>query len=117
MHEHALARAILQTALERARGRRVTAVETTVGALRQVVPSSLAFHFELLARGTLCEDAAFVQHLQPARLRCACGAEWELGELSFSCPRCGGTDTEVTGGEELLIDSIEVEEEQCTARR
>ncbi len=117
MHELALARAILETALDRAEGRRVTGVEVSVGALRQVVPSSLAFGFEILARGTVCEGAAFEQRLQPARLRCACGAEWELEELSFRCPACGGSETEVRSGEELLIESIEVEEEPCTARR
>ena len=88
-----------------------------VGALRQVVPSSLAFNFEVLSRGTACEGAALEQQLEPARLRCACGAEWELEELSFLCPRCGGSDTQVIGGEELLIESIEVEEEPCTAQR
>lgn len=117
MHELALARAILDTAVERADGRRVASVQVSVGALRQVVPSSLAFNFEILARGGVCEDAVLEQRLEPARLRCACGAEWELAELSFDCPRCGGAETEITRGEELTIESIEVEEEPCTARR
>ena len=117
MHELALARSILETALERAEGRRVRSVEVSVGALRQVVPGSLAFGFEVLSRGTACEGAALEQHLRPVRLRCACVAEWELEELSFLCPGCGGSETQVIAGEELLIDSIEVEEEPCTVRR
>ncbi len=117
MHELALARAILASALEHADGRRVTSVEVRVGALRQVVPGSLAFNFEILARGTACEGAALEQRLEAARLRCACGAEWELEELSFQCPRCCGSDTQVTGGEQLWVESIEVEEEPCTAPR
>jgi len=117
MHELALARAILETALGRADGARVTRVEVSVGALRQVVPTSLAFNFEVLARGTPCEGAVLEQLLRPATLRCMCGAEWELEELSFSCPRCGGVETEVVGGEELLIESIELEEAPCTAPR
>jgi hydrogenase nickel incorporation protein HypA/HybF len=117
MHELALARAILATALDHAEGRRVTSVEVRVGALRQVVPSSLAFNFEVLARGTGCEGAAFEQKLEQARLRCPCGAEWQLAELSFLCPRCGGAGTEVIGGEELRVESIEVEEEPCTTPR
>ena len=117
MHELALARAIVAAALEHAEGRRVRGVEVSVGALRQVVPSSLAFNFEILARGTACEGAALEQRLEPARLRCECGGEWELAELSFRCPRCGSAETEVIGGQELQIESIEVEEEPCTARR
>ena len=117
MHELALARGILDAAVGHADGRRVTRVEVTVGALRQVVPDSLAFHFEVLARGTPCEGAGLRQRVTPARLRCECGHEWELAEPSFRCPRCGGGRPRVLSGEELLVESIEVEEELCTARR
>jgi len=117
MHELALARGILAAADSHAGGRRVTRIEVTVGALRQVVASSLAFNFEVLARGTPCEGAVLEQHLQPAVLRCACGSEWELAELDFRCPRCGGAETEVLAGEELQVETIEVEEERCTAAR
>jgi len=115
MHELALARAILDASVSHARGGRVTRVDVTVGALRQVVPDSLAFHFEILARGTPCEGAKLRQRLTAARLRCACGAEWELTEPTFRCPRCRGAQTTVLCGEELLVESIEVEEEQCIA--
>ena len=89
MHELALARGVLDAALAHADGRRVTRVDVTVGALRQVVPDSLAFHFEILARGTPCEGARLAQSVMPARMGCACGEEWELSEPSFRCPRCG----------------------------
>ena len=117
MHELALARAILATALDRAEGRRVRSVEVTVGALRQVVPSSLAFNFDVLAGAAGCEGATLELQMEPARLRCACGAEWELEEMSFVCPRCSGGQTRVIAGEELRVESIEVEEEPCTAPR
>ena len=119
MHELAIARGILATALRRAEGRRVVSVEVSVGALRQVLPSSLAFGFEALARGTGCEGATLEQRLRPGRLECVCGMRWELVELSFLCPRCGGGRTEVIGGEELAVESIEVEveEEPCIAPR
>lgn len=117
MHEQALARGVLDAAVAHAQGRRVLRVDVAVGALRQVVPGSLAFHFEILARGTLCEGARLQQRVVRARLRCACGHEWELEEPSFRCPRCGGARTSVLGGEELLVESIEVEEETCIARR
>ncbi|HXW58248.1 MAG TPA: hydrogenase maturation nickel metallochaperone HypA [Solirubrobacteraceae bacterium] len=117
MHELALARGILAAAVAHADGRRVKRVDVTVGALRQVVPSSLKFHFEILARETTCERARLEQRLIPAQLRCACGSEWELVELDFRCPRCGAAETEVVGGEELRVEEIEVEEEPCTAAR
>jgi hydrogenase nickel incorporation protein HypA/HybF len=117
MHELALARAVLDVAITHADGRPVRSVDVTVGALRQVVPDSLAFHFEILARGTPCEGARLIQRATPARLRCSCGHEWELEQLSFHCPRCRGGRARVVSGEELLVESIEVEEEPCTAPR
>jgi len=117
MHELALARAIIDAALAHAGEGRVRRVDVTVGALRQVVPDSLAFNFELLARGTPCEGARLAQRVTPARLRCECGHEWELDEPSFRCPRCGSGSARVMGGDELRVESIEVEEDLCTARR
>lgn len=116
MHELSLARAIHEAALAHAGGGRVRRVDVTVGALRQVVPDSLAFYFEILTRGTQCDGAELVQRVTPARLRCACGNAWELAEPSFRCPRCGGSDTRVTAGEELRVESIEVEEELLSER-
>ncbi len=117
MHELALSRAILDSATENAQGRRVRRVSVSVGALRQVVGDSLAFHFEILARDTVCDGALLELRRVPARLHCACGEEWELAELAFRCPRCGGADVSVLDGDQLRVDSIEVEEAACTARR
>jgi hydrogenase nickel incorporation protein HypA/HybF len=118
MHELALGRAILQTALAHAGGRRVRRVRVSVGALRQASPASLSFYFELLARGTACEQAVLEARPQPARLRCPCGTEWEPSEPSFLCPACGGAGAEIVSGEQLMVEEIEVEEVAgCTARR
>ncbi len=115
MHECSLSRSILDAALGHADGRNVTRVDVTVGALRQVVPDSLAFYFEIVSRGTACEGARLEARRAPARLRCACGEQWELVEPTFRCPRCDGGEVTVLSGEELTVDSIEVEEQTCIA--
>jgi len=117
MHELSISRSILDTALAHADGRRVLLINMTIGALRQVVPDSLAFYFEIVSRGTVCEGARLRTRLEPARLRCACGEEWELEGPSFRCPRCAGGQVTVLDGDELSVDSIEVEEATCTAPR
>ncbi len=117
MHELSISRAILDTADRYAAGRRVVRLSVDVGTLRQVVPDSLVFYFDILARGTVCEGALMQPRLVPARLRCGCGEEWELAELSFRCPRCAGADVTVLQGDELRVDSIEVEETACIAPR
>ena len=49
--------AILDTALRHADGRPVTLVSLRVGSLRQVVPDSLRFYFEIVAARTVCDGA------------------------------------------------------------
>ena len=78
MHELSIASAIVDTALRHANDRRVTRVDVQVGALRQVVPDSLAFYFAIVARDTACEGARLELELVGAWLRCpTCGQEWD----------------------------------------
>jgi hydrogenase nickel incorporation protein HypA/HybF len=118
LHELSLSSAIVETVERHAQGRRVTTVDVTIGALRQVVPDSLDFYFGIVARGTLCEGARLVQRLVPGRARCErCGHAWELDFPVFRCERCGGMAAAVSG-EELEVESIEGEEgAECTAAR
>jgi hydrogenase nickel incorporation protein HypA/HybF len=114
VHELSVSSAIVDTAVRHAGGRRVLAVHVRLGELRQVVPDSLTFWFEFVARETVCEGARLEHEVVPARLRCnPCGTIWELEQPLFRCPSCGGSDVTVTSGEELEVESIEVEEEDA----
>jgi len=111
MHELSIASALADVALRHADGRRVTAVEVSVGRLRQVVPSALEFAFELVARETPLEGARLELRDVPAAGRCrVCGLENTLEGFPFACPACGGLDIELTAGEELSVDAIEVDD-------
>ena len=115
MHELSIAMAVVDTATRHARGRPVTAVTLRVGRLRQVVPDSLDFSWGLVTRGTICEGARLEQQVVAARLRCGlCGREWEVTEPDFRCPACRAAG-EVADGDQLEVESIEVEEVACTA--
>jgi hydrogenase nickel incorporation protein HypA/HybF len=115
MHELSVAGAVVDTAIRHAEGRRVLVVNLKVGELRQVIPDSLAFYWDVVSRDTLAEGARLEQEVVPVRMRCeACTHEWEP-ELMFRCPECSGTG-EVLAGDELEVDSIEVEEDsECIA--
>jgi hydrogenase nickel incorporation protein HypA/HybF len=112
MHEFSIASAVVDTAVRHARGRRVTVVTVRFGRLRQVVPDALAFAFGIVTRETVCEGARLEQVVVAARLRCApCAYEWEIEVPAFRCPRCAGAAVAVISGEELEVESIEVEED------
>jgi hydrogenase nickel incorporation protein HypA/HybF len=121
MHELSIASAIQDTVLHHAGGRRVTSVQLRIGRLRQVVPTSLAFYFEIVGRGTLTDGARLDLDLVDARLHCDCGNEWNPSPRpaeseeevalppQFRCPDCGEGGGEVIAGEQIEVESIEVE--------
>ena len=125
MHELSVATAVLNTAVKHARGRPVTLVAVQTGALRQVVPESLRFYWQIVARDTGCAGATLELTEVGARLCCGgCGHEWSPELPVFRCGACGGADVEIVSGDELCVDYIEVEdtstqerEAACTAPR
>jgi hydrogenase nickel incorporation protein HypA/HybF len=118
MHELAIAESIVDVAVRHARGRQVSRVEVTVGHLRQVVPSALAFAFELVAHGTAAEGAALVINVVPSAVRCrACGEESVLEDWPLLCRSCGSADVTVLAGEELRVESLDVEEQEVAHGR
>ena len=113
MHELAIAESIVAIAERHAAGRRVSRVEVAVGHLRQVVPAALEFAFELVAQGTLLDGAELALEEVPAAGRCrSCDAESRLDGFPFTCRACGGWDVEVTAGEELRVESLDVDMEE-----
>ena len=111
MHELAIAESIVGISGRHANGRRVTKVYLKVGHLRQVVPSALAFSFELVAQGTSVESAGLEMEEIPVTGECReCGVENQLTEFPLQCAACGAFDLEILQGEELYVESLELEE-------
>lgn len=121
MHELSLSSAILEAALRHAEGRRVKSVQMRIGTMRQVVPDSLGFYFDIVTRGTLCEGAELEHERVATLLRCeSCAREWRPELPIFRCPGCGCGEVEIAAGNEFDIDSIVVEENEeakCIAPR
>jgi hydrogenase nickel incorporation protein HypA/HybF len=116
MHELSIAGALVDIAQRHAEGRRVARVEVSVGHLRQVVPDVLAFAFELCAQGTVVERAELVLTEVPAAGVCRhCGAQTPLPAFPWACAACGSADVELTGGEELQVDALELEDFEAAA--
>jgi hydrogenase nickel incorporation protein HypA/HybF len=115
MHELSIAEAVAEIALRHARGRQVTAVHLEVGHLRQVVPSALEFAFELVAAGTPLEGAELQTEEVPAEGRCRdCHAVTPLPGFPLACGSCGGLEVDVIRGDELRVESLELEERLAT---
>ena len=117
MHELAIAESVVRIAERHADGRRVTKVYLKAGHLRQVVHSALAFSFELAAQETSVEGAELVLEEVPATGMCrACGSESRLESFPLQCKACGSFDLEIVAGEELYVESLEMEDQTETQR-
>jgi hydrogenase nickel incorporation protein HypA/HybF len=116
MHEVALVEALLESVQEHLRDSgiegRVRRLEVVIGPLSGVVPEAFQFAFEVLSPDRLGPDCELLIRTQPAFCRCQnCGAVEGIVELAYACPRCGSQSIRLEGGRELLLQSIEVDEE------
>jgi hydrogenase nickel incorporation protein HypA/HybF len=117
MHELSIADGVFGIVSRHANGRRVERVELRVGHLRQVVPDALEFAWQLVTKGTALDGAELLIEEVPATVRCqACGVESTLDGFPALCAACGSASVEVTGGDELLVDAMELEEQFATSR-
>lgn len=113
MHELAIARSIVEiasAAADEAGAGRVTAVRVRIGALTAVVPEALNASYEVASRGTLLEGSSLDVSQASAVIHCSiCRRQVELPDLTrFACPVCGMPGTDLRGGRELEVESIEV---------
>ncbi len=117
MHELSLAENMLNTALQAGgcEGKKLRALNVRCGALSGVSIQSLEFCLQLVCEERGLEDVAVNITSVPAGLKCQCGHSFDAGTLFCECPECGSTGHEVVGGEEVFLESIEVEDEQDQA--
>ena len=110
MHELGLCEGILEAVERRADGRRVTRVRLRVGTLLRVAEPALDQAFSLVADGTVAEGAAIDLVVVPVRATCAaCGHATDADEVPVACETCDSGELEVSGGDELVLESIQLQ--------
>lgn len=113
MHEFAVTEGLVQIVHEEARkagAARVKEVHVTIGELSTFVDRSIEFYFTELSRGTAAEGASLFFSTVEARARCdLCDLEFRPESAFFVCPECKGPVFELAQGQELYVDSIEID--------
>jgi hydrogenase nickel incorporation protein HypA/HybF len=95
---------------------RVSRLDLVIGRLSGVHVDSIRFAFELLAPGTIAGTAELHIVEPRATLTCLeCQAQCEMDDLQVQCPMCGSGQITIQGGNEVLLQSIELEDadEDC----
>jgi hydrogenase nickel incorporation protein HypA/HybF len=114
MHERSLVIALLaqvDTLRKHHDGASVLAVRVRVGKFSGVEPELFRFAFEEMSQDTFAREARLELEVVGVQARCdACGGAFDADSFRFVCPACGSGETTVTGGEELTLDGITIEE-------
>jgi hydrogenase nickel incorporation protein HypA/HybF len=113
MHELAITQSMIELVkehAEKANATRVGKINLIVGELSGFVDECVQFYFDLMSRGTVMEDAQLSFKRVPTTGRCRdCGKEFEIQELDWICPSCQGNNIQLVKGNELFVESIEVD--------
>lgn len=115
MHEASLAGGVLrlvEAAAAREGFRRVTRLRLEAGQLAGVEASALRFALEALAPGTCLQGAQFEIDEPAGQAWCmACSLSVPLAQRGDACAHCGGYQLQPTGGTELRVVDLLVEDE------
>jgi hydrogenase nickel incorporation protein HypA/HybF len=115
VHEMSIVQALLdqvQTEVEQSgQPGRVVSLHLVIGRLSGVHVDSIRFGFELLSPSSIADGATLCIEQPKSCCHCgACGAQSEIDEMVVCCPACGDADITIRGGQELLLQSIDLED-------
>jgi hydrogenase nickel incorporation protein HypA/HybF len=113
VHELSVAQALVEqveAVIHQNHAQSATLIRVRIGPLAGVVPDLLANAFPLAAAGSRLEHAELEFAHAPITVRCqTCGAETEAAMNRLICGTCGDWHTQVISGDELLLESVELE--------
>jgi hydrogenase nickel incorporation protein HypA/HybF len=108
MHEVGLVEGILEAVERRAAGRPVARVRVRIGTRHRASAEPMQQALELVGAGTVADGAVLDLVQVPVTSTClACGTTHEDPEVLPACPACGGVMIEHSGGDELVLESLE----------
>jgi hydrogenase nickel incorporation protein HypA/HybF len=113
MHEFSIVQSLLSLVEEYAHregAKSVSKIVLQVGTISGVEIPLLKRAFDTFKEGTIAQEAHLEIEIENLRLRCLdCGKVSEKEEINAICDSCGSVNTQVVGGEEMLLKSLELE--------
>ncbi len=113
MHELAITQSMFDLIMEQAKeagAKKVGKINLVIGEMTGGVGDCVQFYFDFISRGTLAEGAVLSFVMVPSKAQCrGCDKLFELKEFEWTCPYCGDNNLQIVAGQELFVESIEVE--------
>ncbi len=115
MHELSITKTMLDIVIKQAEENSASKVEKinlVIGEMSGIVDQCVEFYFGFLSKDTIAKDAKLNFRTAPAMAQCRnCKSEFSLEGIDWVCPDCGNTQIEITKGQEIYLESIEVADE------
>ena len=113
MHELSLCEDLMDQVLTIAKAHhaeKVVRIIVRIGPLSGIEPLLLESAFSISRAGTLAEEAEFLTEVLPIHVLCnSCGVESEAVVNNLVCGSCGGYNTKLLSGDELILARVEIE--------
>ena len=113
MHEMAVTQSMVDLVLDEAKkggARKVKKINLVLGELSGVVGDCVQFYFGLMSKDTIAEGATISFSTVSTQARCRqCTKVFEVKESDWICPECRSVGVDLVAGNELFVESIEVE--------
>lgn len=110
MHEFSLTQNLLDIALKNADSRRIVNVHLLIGPFSDDREESIQFYWRDLAKGTLGEGAKLHFWRVKAEMKCLeCGGTFNLEDDQSLCVYCQSDRLQLLSGDEVRLESIDVE--------
>lgn len=113
MHELSVCQGLLAQVKQVAAQHHASSVDKIflkLGPLSGVEPELLRAAFPIASSQTVAARAELIIDLLPIRVRCLnCQSESEVSMNNLCCVQCGDWRTQLISGDELLLQSIELE--------
>lgn len=112
MHEMSLCESVLEILEESAESQGFSSVRKVwleIGMLSCVEPEAMRFSFDVVTRGTLAEKAVLEVERVPGIAHClSCHQDVMINQYGDLCSVCGGSDLQISGGDQLRVKELEV---------
>ncbi len=114
MHELSLAESMINTALrtDGVGADNLRVLNIKCGALSGVNAQTLEFCIQIVAERLGIENVSVVIEEVRPQLQCSCGQSYNAEDIFSECPRCGKTQHRITGGKDVFLESVEVNDGQ-----
>ena len=114
MHEFHIADQIVKNALseaEKHNGTCITLMRLKLGSRSHITPENLETCILAAAKGTIAEDVKLDIELFSETVKCKdCLKSSPVSNDTNTCPQCGSINVDIINGEEVYLESLQIEQ-------